>query len=195
MPYISDERREAQRQRIVNAAIKMIAQKGISAVSISDIISASGLSTGAVYSYFKGKKEILIAATEFLIPDNPEILHTATETIPTPAPEDIFLEYLGFNEDEGEIGAAVLQLWSFVAADKEAQMIMNEVINEIYENGKAYMVAWYKSNGHDEASAIARADQMTWPIIGYLQGAYGINSIVQGSMKSFLQGLRQITAP
>src|SRR6516165_11971930 len=62
MPRISEERREARREQILDAARACLLEHGLEAVSMEMIIARSGLSTGAVYRYFKGKDEIIGAA-------------------------------------------------------------------------------------------------------------------------------------
>ena len=62
MPRITEERREARRQQILDAARAGMLEHGLEAVSMEMIIARSGLSTGAVYRYFKGKDEIIEAA-------------------------------------------------------------------------------------------------------------------------------------
>jgi TetR/AcrR family transcriptional regulator, transcriptional repressor of aconitase len=61
MPKITDERRAARRQQILDAARACLQDHGLEAVSMEMIIACSGLSTGAVYGYFKGKDEIINA--------------------------------------------------------------------------------------------------------------------------------------
>ena len=62
MPRITEERREARREQILDAARACVLEHGLEAVSMEMIIARSGLSTGAVYRYFKGKDELLGAA-------------------------------------------------------------------------------------------------------------------------------------
>jgi AcrR family transcriptional regulator len=62
MPRITEEDRLARRQQILDAARVCVLEHGLEAVSMEMIINRSGLSTGAVYRYFKGKDEILSAA-------------------------------------------------------------------------------------------------------------------------------------
>jgi TetR/AcrR family transcriptional regulator, transcriptional repressor of aconitase len=62
MPRITPERREARREQILDAARACVLEHGLEAVSMEMIIARSGLSTGAVYRYFKGKDEIIRAA-------------------------------------------------------------------------------------------------------------------------------------
>ena len=59
MPRITDERREARREQVLEAARACLQEHGLEAVSMEMIIVRSGLSTGAVYGYFKGKDDII----------------------------------------------------------------------------------------------------------------------------------------
>ena len=52
MPKITDERREARREQVLEAARACLEEHGLEAVSMEMIIARSGLSTGAVYGYF-----------------------------------------------------------------------------------------------------------------------------------------------
>src|SRR5271155_2287161 len=59
MPKISDRQREARREQVLEAARACLEEHGLEAVSMEMIIARSGLSTGAVYGYFKGKDQII----------------------------------------------------------------------------------------------------------------------------------------
>jgi AcrR family transcriptional regulator len=61
MPRITDERRRARREQVLEAARACLQEHGLEAVSMEMIIARSGLSTGAVYGYFKGKDQIINA--------------------------------------------------------------------------------------------------------------------------------------
>jgi AcrR family transcriptional regulator len=62
MPRITEERRDARREQIIEAARACVLEHGLEAVSMEMIIARSGLSTGAVYRYFTGKDQIMNAA-------------------------------------------------------------------------------------------------------------------------------------
>lgn len=62
MPKISDARRAERRAQIIDAARRCFQRDGVQATTIDDIIRASGLSAGAVYSYFKSKDELTLAS-------------------------------------------------------------------------------------------------------------------------------------
>ncbi|PHM27879.1 acrAB operon transcriptional repressor [Xenorhabdus budapestensis] len=50
------------RQQIIEAAIKVFSERGVSATSLSDIAIAAGVTRGAIYWHFKNKTDLLFAA-------------------------------------------------------------------------------------------------------------------------------------
>lgn len=62
MPRLTDATKAARRAQIIEAAISCFLEKGYTNASMSDIIKASGLSSGSIYSHFSGKEDILISA-------------------------------------------------------------------------------------------------------------------------------------
>ena len=62
MPKISDEKRAARQAQILEAAWICFQKEGLQATTMDDIIRASGLSAGAVYSYFASKDDLIVAA-------------------------------------------------------------------------------------------------------------------------------------
>jgi AcrR family transcriptional regulator len=88
MPRISEEHREARREQVLEAARACLQDQGLEAVSMETIIARSGLSTGAVYGYFKGKDEIISAAiTEGTAELARELIPILENPEPAPLPE------------------------------------------------------------------------------------------------------------
>jgi AcrR family transcriptional regulator len=63
VPRITAARASAQRERILDAALTCFAREGFHAATMQDIVAESGLSPGAIYGYFKGKTEMVMAIT------------------------------------------------------------------------------------------------------------------------------------
>jgi AcrR family transcriptional regulator len=88
MPRITEERREVRREQILEAARSCLQEHGLEAVSMEMIIARSGLSTGAVYGYFKGKDQIInaviVEGTAQMAEDLAPVL---TNPDPPPLPE------------------------------------------------------------------------------------------------------------
>ena len=55
-----EDSREQTRQRLMDAAQKLIARKGLDAASVENIAAAAGYSRGAFYSNFKSKDDLFI---------------------------------------------------------------------------------------------------------------------------------------
>lgn len=106
MPRLTDATKAARRAQIIEAAISCFLEKGYTNTSMSDIIKASGLSSGSIYSHFSGKEDILnIAINERL--NNVKELY---ETLPEGAgPQDI-LETIHTNQLVNDNFSAMLRI-------------------------------------------------------------------------------------
>lgn len=66
-PNRMSRQKQRTRNSLINAAIKVIAEKGADAATINDITEAADVGFGSFYNYFSSKDEILLAAlTELL---------------------------------------------------------------------------------------------------------------------------------
>ncbi|USX52843.1 TetR/AcrR family transcriptional regulator [Lentzea sp. HUAS12] len=64
MPKVTQAHLDARRQQIIDAARARFASHGFARTSMPDLVEASGLSTGAIYRYFKSKDQIVAAICE-----------------------------------------------------------------------------------------------------------------------------------
>jgi AcrR family transcriptional regulator len=64
VPKISQSRRKARRQDILDAALACFAENGFHQTGLADIVRRSGMSHGAVYSYFQSKDDIIEALAD-----------------------------------------------------------------------------------------------------------------------------------
>jgi AcrR family transcriptional regulator len=60
MPKVSAAHEQEVRDRIVSAAIHVFADKGYRGATMADVVRESGLSVGAIYTYFSGKDELFV---------------------------------------------------------------------------------------------------------------------------------------
>ena len=122
MPRVSAEHEQAVRDRIVRAAIEVFAEHGFHRATMQDIVRQSGLSVGAIYTYFKSKSEIILAGCNLItdqeLDELRERLASVTEY------RDRVATALGFFFDQFEEqragqSATVLmtQAWAEVEAD------------------------------------------------------------------------------
>lgn len=61
--------KEERRREILMAALKAFSEKGYHATSVNDLVTASGLSKGTLYWYFKNKQAIFLAMIDMIFQD------------------------------------------------------------------------------------------------------------------------------
>lgn len=106
MPRLTDATKAARRAQIIEAAVSCFLEKGYTNTSMSDIIKASGLSSGSIYSHFSGKEDILVSAINERL-ENVKNLYAA---LPEGAgPQDI-LEIIYTNQMVNENFSAMLRI-------------------------------------------------------------------------------------
>jgi AcrR family transcriptional regulator len=66
VPRVSAQHEQEVRERIVRAATRVFSERGFHRATMQDIVRASGLSVGAIYTYFKGKDELVLAGCDLI---------------------------------------------------------------------------------------------------------------------------------
>ncbi len=94
MPKISAEKRTERRRQILNAAWRCFQREGLHVTTMNDIIGASGLSAGAVYSYFENKEDLILAALTTSLSELRERLGSVLQGDTTRPPEMLLGEML-----------------------------------------------------------------------------------------------------
>jgi len=59
---VSREEAQASRKRIIKEAARLMREKGISATSVADVMTAAGMTTGGFYKHFKSKDDLAAVA-------------------------------------------------------------------------------------------------------------------------------------
>ena len=106
MPRLTDATKAARRAQIIEAAVSCFLEKGYTNTSMSDIIKASGLSSGSIYSHFSGKEDILNTAINERL-NNVKKLY---ETLPEGAGPQDLLEAIYTNQLVSENFSAMLRI-------------------------------------------------------------------------------------
>jgi AcrR family transcriptional regulator len=66
VPRVSAAHEQEIRDRIVDAAVRVFSEKGYHSSTIADVVRESGLSVGAIYSYFSGKDELIRVSCDYV---------------------------------------------------------------------------------------------------------------------------------
>jgi TetR/AcrR family transcriptional regulator, transcriptional repressor of aconitase len=148
MPRITEERREARREQIIDAARACVQEHGLEAVSMEMIITRSGLSTGAVYRYFKGKDEVMSAAVAAGLDGLSQALAPVlANPDPPPLPEfagQVIAAGLGYAEGHSGIDLMLVAVhgWSHVQTVPELKAMALTRFQSLRERFAAVVKKW-----------------------------------------------------
>ena len=121
MPRVSAAHEQEVRDRILTAALRVFSEKGYHNATIADVVRESGLSVGAIYTYFTGKDELIRLSCDQIatrgLDQLAERLAPATTTVERMAIAiRLYVESIDEYEDApGQI--TLLQAWA--EADRE----------------------------------------------------------------------------
>ena len=117
MPRVSAAHEQEIRARIVVASLRVFAELGYRRATMQDIVRASGLSVGAIYTYFKSKDELFLAGCDLTndasLGELAERLageHTTAEKLAIGV--GYFLDSIDAFGDLPGMGPFVVQAWS-----------------------------------------------------------------------------------
>ncbi|HTW11040.1 MAG TPA: TetR/AcrR family transcriptional regulator [Acidimicrobiales bacterium] len=176
MPRITDERREARREQVLEAARACLQEHGLEALSMETIIARSGLSTGAVYGYFKGKDEIINAVvTEGTAAMAQELAPILTNPSPPPLPElvgQVLQTAVNFGRHKkGGIDRLLVSLhgWSHSQSDAELKKTMRASYTGLRTLFADTVRRWQAAGTFDnEVVPEAVAELLTSIILGFV---------------------------
>jgi len=74
VPRVSQQHEQQVRQRILVAALCEFGERGFHHATMQDIVRRSGLSVGAIYTYFKSKDELFVAMCDSTVEETIDAL-------------------------------------------------------------------------------------------------------------------------
>ena len=146
MPKVSGAHREARRAEIVAAAVRAITEKGISRTSMADIIAASGLSVGAIYGHFEGKREIIAAVADHVLGRRREAIDSRLKQGPPPSPGELVALVARGVLREGIDPRAMIQVWAEALAEPEIIAILQGAVRTLQGAIDRALRAWFEAH-------------------------------------------------
>ena len=116
MPRVTAAHEQEVRDRIVNAAVRVFSDKGFHSATIADVCRESGLSVGAIYTYFSSKEELFrqscdLIATRGLDELAERMVHATTTAERMAIEIELYIETI--DEYTGATGQiSLLQAWA-----------------------------------------------------------------------------------
>ncbi len=130
MPRITEDKKEARRQQLLDAARTRLAGRGYRDVSVDEICSAAELSKGTFYGYFESKQAMLLA---LLDEEMGQLEQSLAEISSRPASkgETHLREFtrgvLREAEDPGRVQLRA-DLWALATTDEVVRSRLNEAV-------------------------------------------------------------------
>ncbi len=157
---MSDEYRAAQRTRIVDSAMLAFARKGLQGTSMSDIITESGMSAGAIYAYFPGKADIITEVAGRVLGARILNIEQLSKSELIPPPSVLVRRVLSGLGDELGRPSLVLQVWAEAVTDPVLKSLANKAFGQLLAAFTMYLTSWHRTAHHEganTANALARA--------------------------------------
>lgn len=158
MPKVSPEHMQARRDQITRAAVEEFSRRGIHSTSMANIIAASGLSAGAIYTHFAGKHEIIAHVAQTTFHGLFSGVETIANTEPIPSPTEL-VNLISTSITDAQIPSGmIVQIWGEAATNPDVRAAVNMVYTRALEVLREYSVLWLiTSEGTPRLSAQRRA--------------------------------------
>lgn len=123
MPKVTQAHLDARRRQIIDAARARFAGHGFARTSMPDLVEASGLSTGAIYRYFKSKDEIVVAICE-------QASHVLPGELTAESARD-FLEHIRTMAREDGHARLVAQIYAEAAVSPALATVVRQQLHDL----------------------------------------------------------------
>jgi len=189
VPKVSDTHLASRRQQIVDAATGLFAERGFSRTTMADVVTASGLSTGAVYRYFSSKSDLVLAVVA-----GRDGRREGEFTDETPA--ELIIRLAGYVSPG--TGAAHAQLIAQIWGDAAVVPDLAVVVRASHQRLQAHLTELITQTGHQDVrdSQVAAAAATTQVALAALVGlAALVASGIPVDPEAFVRTVTQLISP
>lgn len=127
---MNESRQLERKEQILDAALSVIVQKGYEHSRMDDIVASSKMSKGAIYWYYKSKKEVYLSLVNHWVHNYSAVLNHIVDTDRS-APDQLrslFQYFIDQYEKDPAVFKALLEFWSMAGRDKE----FNDKLQKVY---------------------------------------------------------------
>lgn len=127
-----------KKRQIIEAAIRLFAQKGYHATSIQEIADTLGIAKGSLYFYFKSKEDLFVSVFEYHIDQILQQFHLVSDD-KSLSPRDKMFKLLMENFDRHRESRDFFQMLM------KERFEINEEIGKLILNLRAQSLSWYQT--------------------------------------------------
>lgn len=170
MPKVSKDYRDARRQEILNAARRVFVRNGFHAASMQDLFAEAQLSSGAVYRYFAGKEDVVLAIAEDSMADVlATIRAVGSDNSSIGAALAAGVTQIHARNAENGLAGLGVQVWSEALRNPRVKVRFVEILTDL-RGAVTTLAERYRQDGSlpSAASAEALATVMISILTGYI---------------------------
>ena len=132
---MSKSNKNEKKEQIMDAALKIIISKGYENSRMDDIVDLSSMSKGAIYWYYKSKKEVYLNLVNYWVIKYSTVINHIVEEDDSPAEQlkDVFEYFILQYEQDPSAFKALVEFWSLAGRDKDFQKKLDKVYSKFLE--------------------------------------------------------------
>lgn len=124
MPKVTEAYREARRDEIARAALRVLERRGVGDTSIAQIVEECGLSAGAIYVSFENKADLARYIASRLLAWRIDEMEQLADDGAVHTPAEV-LKYLLAPLDSGKLPLAVIvQFWAEATVEPDLKSVL-----------------------------------------------------------------------
>jgi AcrR family transcriptional regulator len=134
MPKVSQQHRDARREQILAAARRAFLRDGFHATSMHDLFAESGLSSGAVYSYFASKDDMIVAIAEENMRGVTELIQAIAAQRPARPVGAVLaevMEMLRIKDAQDGLGKLTVIVWSEAVRNPALNALFTDLVTQL----------------------------------------------------------------
>ena len=124
-----------RKEQILDAALKVLVQNGYEQSRMDDVVKLSKLSKGAIYWYYKSKKEMYLDLVNFwVLRYSVNLNHIVEEeALPSLQLKDLFQYFIDQYESDPQPFIALTDFWSMAQKDEDFRKKLQKVYTHFLE--------------------------------------------------------------
>lgn len=135
---MNQEKQDQRKDQIMEAALSVIVENGYERSRMDDIVKSSQLSKGAIYWYYKSKKEVYLSLVDYWVKqynagfiENIETKHSASEQL-----KGLFNYFLAQYQKDSSGFKILVEFWSLSGRDAD----FNAKLQKVYSIFLEYII-------------------------------------------------------
>jgi AcrR family transcriptional regulator len=147
MPRVSEAHREARRAHIVRAALHCFHRNGFHPTTMDDIVRESGLSAGAVYTYFRSKDDLICEVGSLKVGGLRATIDTLAAAEPLPPPAEVVATLVGrvvelTAVDGLDMSRIIVQGWAEIPRNPALREVVEGAYAHFRKAAAGYVARW-----------------------------------------------------